>query len=87
MGRNMRIEGSSSEVSIRSYKHGLVLNQRTYSRKDVSAVRSTVAGSSGNTQMKRVELIVAGKPVKLASWMDEEKADEMVNALRGSLGV
>jgi len=86
-GSELRIEGNSSEVSIRTYKRGLVLKDRSFPRREVSGIRSTVSGSSGATQMKRVELIVGVKAEKISAWMDGYDADEMVKLLRGALGL
>ncbi|MEP2774678.1 MAG: hypothetical protein ABJ118_12560 [Luteolibacter sp.] len=86
-GSERRIEGNASQVSIRTYRRGLVLKDVSYARNTIAAVRSSVSGRSNGTPMKRVELIAGDKAVKLASWMDGEKADEWVAELRAALGL
>ena len=82
-----RIEGSAAQVSIRSYRHGLVVKDDSYPRDSISAVRSSVSGSSNEQSLKRVELIAGEKAVRLVSWHDGDRADDLVAELRSSLGL
>lgn len=77
-----RIEGTDSEIAIRTSRHGLVLKERAFPRPSVADIRSSVSGSSNGKTMKRVELIVANKAEPVARWIDGEKADELVDQVR-----
>lgn len=85
VGQDSRIEGNSVEISLRTYKRGLVIKDRSFPRSEVTDIRSSVSGSSGNTPMKRVELIVGDEVVKLAKWMDGTAADALVAEVRAAL--
>ncbi len=86
-GQEMRIEGSDSEISLRTYSRGLVLKDRSFPRASVSDIRASVSGSSNNQSMKRLELIVGDKAEKLVNWIDGTIADEIVVEVRRALGV
>ena len=86
LGKDRRIEGNSVEISIRTYKRGLVLKNKSFPRNSVTDVRASSSGSSNGKPMKRVELIVGDKSEKLASWMDGDAADELVAEVRAALG-
>jgi hypothetical protein len=85
-GQESRIEGTSSQVAIRTYQHNLVIKERLFPRESVTDIRSSLSGSSNGRAMKRVELIAAGKAEKIASWMEAEKADDMIAEIRQALG-
>ncbi len=85
--RETRVEGTESEISIRSYQRGLILQDRSFPRDSVSDIRASVSGSSNGQPMKRIELIAGNRAEKIASWVDGEKADVMVAEVRGALGI
>lgn len=80
-----KLEGNSVEIAIRSYRHSLVWKEQTFPRTNVTDVRASQSGSSGEKIMKRLELIVGNQVVKLASWVDGEKADAVVREVRAVL--
>lgn len=84
--RETRVEGTESEVSIRIYQRGLILNDRSFPRDSVTDIRASVSGSSNGQPMKRIELLVGNRAEKIASWVDGEKADALVAEVRGALG-
>lgn len=86
-GSERRIEGNSAQVSIRTYRRGLVMKDVSYPRDSITAVRSSVSGSNNGKPMKRVELITTDKAVKIASWIDGDEADELVSELRAAIGL
>lgn len=84
--KDRRIEGNEAEISIRTYRNGLILDDRSFPRNQVHDIRGTVSGSSNNKSMKRVELIVGDKAEKIASWMDGDLADQLIAEVRAALG-
>lgn len=84
--KETRLEGTELEISIRSYRNGRVLEDRTFPRTSVTDIRCSVSGSSNGKPMKRVELIVGDKAEKLAWWVDGELADAFVAGVRAALG-
>jgi hypothetical protein len=85
-GQEMRIEGSDSEISLRTYSRGLVLKDRSFPRASVSDIRASLSGSSNGKSMKRLELIVGDKAEKMVNWIDGTIADEIVVQVRRALG-
>jgi hypothetical protein len=85
-GKESRIEGNSSEIAIRTYKHTLMIKERVFPRESVTDIRSSVSGSSNGRSMKRVELIVGNKAEKVASWIEGEKADVLLGEVRHAMG-
>ena len=85
-GKERRIEGNATEISIRTYRNGLILKDKSFLRREVTDIRSSVSGNSNSTTMKRVELIVGDRAEKLASWVDAGEADALVRQVRGALG-
>ncbi len=85
MGQDKRIEGNAAEISIRTYKRGLVVKDRSFPRAKVSDIRAPLSGSSGNRTMKRVDLITDDGVVQLAKWMDGDAADALVKKVRAVL--
>ncbi len=86
MNKDRRIEGNEAEISIRTYRHGLILEDRSFPRNQVHDIRGTHSGSANNKAMKRVELIVGEKAEKIASWMDGDMADQLIQEVRSALG-
>lgn len=86
-GIEKRIEGNATDVSIRCYKRGIIVVDRSFPRVQVTDIRTFQSGTSGSTVMKQVELIVGDKVEKVASWMDGEKADELARKVRDALGL
>ncbi len=86
LGKDRRIEGNSAEISIRTYKRGLVVKDKSFPRNSVTDIHASSSGSSNGKPMKRIELIVGDKSEKLASWMDGDAADELVAEVRAALG-
>lgn len=84
--KDRRIEGNEAEISIRTYRNGLILEDRSFPRNQVHDIRGTVSGSSNNKSMKRVELIVGDKAEKITSWMDGDLADQLIAEVRAALG-
>jgi hypothetical protein len=85
-GKERRIEGNATEISIRTYRNGLILKDRSFPRREVTDIRASVSGSSGSTPMKRLDLIVGDRAEKLASWIDGDEADALVRKVREALG-
>jgi len=85
-GKERRIEGNATEISIRTYRNGLILKDKSFPRRDVMDIRASVSGSSNSTTMKRVELIVGDRAEKLASWIDAGEADALVRQVREVMG-
>jgi hypothetical protein len=86
MGKDRRIEGNEEEVSIRTYRKGLTLENRSFPRNSVHDIRATHSGSSNGKAMKRVELVVGNKTEKIANWMDGDMADQLIEKVRTELG-
>lgn len=86
-GQETRIEGSDSEIALRTYSHDRILKDRSFPRASVTDIRASVSGSSNNKVMKRLELIVGNRAEKLASWIDGARADEIVREVRRALGL
>ena len=84
-GGEQRIEGNSSEISIRTYKRGFIAKDESFPRSDVTDIRASASGSLNGKPMKRVELIIGDKAKNIARWMDGEKADELVKQIRAKL--
>lgn len=80
-----RVEGTDSEVAIRTTRRGLVLKERVFPRASVANIRCSASGSSNGKPMKRVELIVASKSEVISRWVDGEKADAFVEEVRRAL--
>ncbi|MES2659029.1 MAG: hypothetical protein V4689_10460 [Verrucomicrobiota bacterium] len=83
--KETRIEGTASEIAIRTFRHGRILKERLFPRASVTDIRSSVSGSSNGKTMKRVELIVAGKSELVSRWLDGEQADEIVEEVRRAM--
>ncbi len=86
MGKDRRIEGSESQISLRTYQNGLVTNEKSFPREHVHDIRGTESGKSNGTTMKRVELIIGDKTEKIVSWMDGDLADKLIQEVRAALG-
>ncbi len=82
IGQERRIEGNSTEVSIRTYKRGLIVKDKSYPRSAITDIRSSKTGYSNGSTMKRIELIVGNKVERIASWAEGDEADEMVAEVR-----
>ena len=46
-----RIEAKVTEISIRTYRNGLILKDKSFPRREVTDIRSLVSGSSNSTNM------------------------------------
>lgn len=86
MKQDCRIEGTEVDVSIRTYRNGLVYADKSFPRHEVHDIRAINSGSSNGNTMKRVEMLVGNKSVKIASWMDGDIADKLVREVRAALG-
>lgn len=85
-GVETRLEGNDSEIAIRTFKHGLVIKERSYPRASVTDFRTAASGSSNDRIKKRIEMIVGEKAETLAHWVDEEQADGFAAEARAALG-
>lgn len=85
-GKERRIEGNATEVSVRTYRNGLILKDISFPRREVTDIRASLSGSSNSTPMKRLDLIVGDRAEKLASWIDGDEADALVGKVREALG-
>lgn len=85
-GKETRLEGTGSEISIRTYRHGLVIENQTFPRTSVTDLRCSPSGSSNGKPMKRIELVVGDKAEKIAWWIDGDLADAFVAEALGALG-
>lgn len=80
--KDMRIEGNSLDISIRTYKRGLVVEDKSYPRSSITDIRAISTGGSGGSAWKRIHLIVGDKSEKLGTWVDGETADDVVREVR-----
>ena len=87
MNRDLRIEGNDAEISIRSYRRGLIVKNRSFPRRKVTDIRTSNSGHINGQVRKRVELIVGDKAEKIVNWIDGEQADVIAEELRSALGV
>lgn len=85
-GSERRIEGNSTEISIRTYKRGLIVKDQSFPRNQVTDIRTSASGSSNGRTMKRIELIVGNKAERIASWVDGDAADELIEEVRAAIG-
>ena len=46
-----RIEANATEISIRTYRNGLILKEKSFPRREVMDIRASVSGSSNSTNM------------------------------------
>jgi uncharacterized membrane protein len=84
-GKDRRIEGDEEKVSIRTYRKGLTVENRSFPRNLVHDIRGAYSGSSNGNTKKRVELVVGNKTEKIASWMDGDMADRLIEEVRTAL--
>lgn len=84
-GTVRKLEGNSLEIAIRTYRNNLVWKEKTYPRSMITDIRASQSGSSGSTIMKRIELIAGDEVIKLASWVDGNAADAVVEQVRSGL--
>lgn len=82
-----RVEGDASVIAIRSYRDGRIVKERSFPRSEVLDVRATSSGHVNNRPMMKIDLLVAGKAERIASWIPEEHAAPWVNQARLTLGV
>ena len=87
MNRDLRIEGNDAEISIRSYRRGLIVKNRSFPRRKVTDIRTSNSGHINGKVRKRVELIVGDKAEEIVNWIDGEQADVIAEELRSALGV
>jgi hypothetical protein len=80
-----KIEGTASDIAIRSYRHGRVWKETSYPRQQVTDIRSSESGQINGRPMKRLELIVGDKVESLASWIEGDAADSVVAEVRAFL--
>lgn len=80
-----RIEGTDSEIAVRTTRHGRVLKEEVYPRQSVSDIRAVTSGAMNSKTMKQIELLVGDRAEPVSTWVDGEKADELVSEIRGML--
>ena len=80
-----RIEGNASEISVRIYKRGLIVKDRSFPRERVEDIRSSVPANAGDSSIKRLDLIIGGEVVNLSKWMNGDDADAVVAEVRAAL--
>ncbi|MFM2198351.1 MAG: hypothetical protein RLZZ505_1783 [Verrucomicrobiota bacterium] len=85
--KDLRIEGNSAEIAIRTYRRGLVFDEKSFPRSQVTDIRASQSASSNGRPMKRVELIVGDRAEKIANWMGGDDADTLVTDVRNALGI
>jgi hypothetical protein len=83
----VRLEGSDSEVAVRTMRHGLVCRERSFPRHAVTDIRSVLFMAGGPVAAKRIELIVDGKAERVALCVEASAADSVVAQVRAALGV
>ncbi|MFD2257024.1 hypothetical protein ACFSSA_10070 [Luteolibacter algae] len=86
-GVDRRIEGNPTDISIRRYQRGKILEDQSFPRREVTDIRSSVSGKSNGKDMKRLELIVNDRVVKIARWIDGGAADKLVSEVRQAMGL
>jgi hypothetical protein len=87
MNRDLRIEGNDAEISIRSYRRGLIVKNRSFPRRKVTDIRTSNSGHINGKVRKRIELIVGDKVEEIVNWIDGEQADAIAEEVRSALGV
>lgn len=80
-----KLEGTPTQIVIRSYRDGRVSKEKVFSRQQISDIRASVSGSSNGKPMKRLELIAGNKAESLARWIDGDAADSIVETVRANL--
>lgn len=80
-----RIEGTDREIAIRTARHGRVIDEKVFPRESVTDIRAVTSGSMNSKTMKQVVLIVGDQGESVSSWVDGEKADELVGEIRRML--
>jgi uncharacterized membrane protein len=85
-GREMRLEGDETQVALRTYQHGRIIKEQSFSRASVSGVRATHTGHVNGKPMKRIDLIVDGKAHRITPWTAGEDADVWADDACRALG-
>ncbi len=84
-GCEVYLEGSESEVILKTIKTGRVIHEKRFRREAVTDIRTTISGNSNQQIRKRVELIVDKHKIVLLYWYDGMAADEFVAEVRRAL--
>ena len=85
-GSERRLEGNSTEISIRTYKRGQIIKNQSFPRNQVTDIRTSASGSANGKTMKRIELIVGTKAEKIATWVNGDEADAFAEKVRSAIG-
>jgi hypothetical protein len=84
--QEIRLEGTASEIAIRSLSHGRILKQTTFPRSQVTRIRAYHTGHNNGTPMKGIELQASGKARTLTRWADGAEVEHFVAEVRAALG-
>ncbi len=84
--KEVRLEGDETQVALRTYRHGRVINEQSFSRSSVSGARATHTGHVNGKPMKRIDLIVDGKAHRITRWTEGDVADVWVTDVCRALG-
>ena len=84
--REVRLEGDETQVALRTYQHGRVIKELSFSRSSVSEARASSTGYGNGKPMKRIDLIVDGKGKRITRWTEGEVADAWVTDVCRALG-
>jgi len=84
--REVRLEGDETQVALRTYQHGRVIKEQSFSRSSVSGVRATNTGHVNGKPMKRINLIVDGKAKRVTWWTEGDTADVWAGDVNRALG-
>jgi hypothetical protein len=82
----VRLEGDETQVALRTYQHGRVIKEQSFSRSSVSGVRATNTGHVNGKPMKRINLIVDGKAKRVTWWTEGDTADVWAGDVNRALG-
>lgn len=74
----VRLEGDEHQLALRKMRKGLLLSERTYPREEFRGIRTSNAGQMNGRAMMKIELLLGNRVEKIAGWLEENKANEVV---------
>lgn len=85
VGVEQRLVGSPNSISLKRFRHGTVIEEKTFERRLFRDIRATVSGSANGKSMKRIEMILGDRSETIANWVAGEKADALVEEVRQAM--
>lgn len=86
-GREIRIEGESTQVFIRHYRRGTVVKELAFARQEVTGVTATRSGHVNNQEIKQIALMIGNKRSVLTRATPANVAETWMNEVNRALGV